>query len=103
MGVGAARELSALQCLGRPAVQRREHHRLTDWRVESAAKRLKGQLLTHKLPVEIIGPAQSFYGRRSQYYFWQIVTKSKNRNNLLELAKAVPSDWSVDLDPQDLL
>jgi hypothetical protein len=31
------------------------------------------------------------------------VAKSKDRDLLLELAKIVPSDWQIDLDPADLL
>ncbi len=70
---------------------------------EVAALKLKTKLAAAMLPVEIIGPMPSFYGRRGQNYYYQLVLKSKSRGNLVELAKLVPSDWSIDLDPSDLL
>jgi primosomal protein N' (replication factor Y) len=70
---------------------------------EQAAGRLKEELLAQGLPVEIIGPAPSFYARRGRYHYWQIIVKSKSRKYLLELAQIVPADWTVDLDPTDLL
>jgi primosomal protein N' (replication factor Y) len=69
---------------------------------QNAADRLKEELLAKKLPVEIIGPAPSFYARRGRYHYWQIVVKSKHRDYLLNLAEVVPADWSVNLDPMDL-
>jgi primosomal protein N' (replication factor Y) len=70
---------------------------------EQAAKKLKQQLLLQKMPVEIIGPTPSFYARRGKYYYWQIIIKSKQRSYLLELAKIVPQDWTINLDPVNLL
>jgi primosomal protein N' (replication factor Y) len=70
---------------------------------QTAASRVKIGLLAQKLPVEIIGPTPSFYGRRARYYYWQLVIKGKQREHLLYLAKQVPSDWVVDLDPVNLL
>ena len=70
---------------------------------ELAAQRLKTKLLAEKLPVEIIGPAPSFFGKRGSNYYWQIVVKSKDRKHLVSLAKLAPTDWSIDLDPGDLL
>jgi primosomal protein N' (replication factor Y) (superfamily II helicase) len=71
--------------------------------VEQATKKLKNDLLDKKLPVEIIGPTPAFYSRRGKYYYWQLIIKSKQRNHQLELAKLVPSDWSINLDPVNLL
>ncbi len=70
---------------------------------ELAANRLKVKLLAEKLPVEVIGPAPSFFGKRGKNYYWQIVVKSKDRGHLVQLAKLAPSDWSIDLDPSNLL
>lgn len=70
---------------------------------ETAAKKLASQLRALKLPVEIIGPTPSFYGRRGDNYYWQLVAKSKDRKHLVGLAKSVPPDWTIDLDPSDLL
>ena len=70
---------------------------------EKAAKQLAMELARRKLPVEIVGPTPSFYGRRGRYYNWQLVLKSKDRKHLVELSKAVPANWTVDLDPANLL
>ncbi|MBI5906492.1 primosomal protein N' [Candidatus Saccharibacteria bacterium] len=70
---------------------------------ENASKKLMTTLRQAGLPVEIIGPAASFYGRRAGYYYWQIVVKSKNRGHLVNLAKLAPADWTIDLDPTNLL
>jgi len=70
---------------------------------QTASERLKSQLATQGLPVEIIGPTPAFYARRGKYYYYQLVAKSKDRDHLLALAKTVPSDWQIDLDPADLL
>jgi primosomal protein N' (replication factor Y) len=70
---------------------------------EQASKKLKADLAAQKLPVEIIGPTPSFYSRRGKYYYWQIVLKSKQHSHLVELAKKVPQDWSINIDPINLL
>lgn len=70
---------------------------------QKAADRLKEQLASQNLPVEVIGPAPSFYARRGRYYYYQLVLKSKERSYLVQLAKLAPANWMVDLDPIDLL
>jgi primosomal protein N' (replication factor Y) len=70
---------------------------------QTAAEQLAKQLAAKKLPVEIIGPTPSFYGRRGRYYYWQLVVKSKQRGHLQELTRSAPSNWMADLDPVDLL
>jgi primosomal protein N' len=60
-------------------------------------------LLAQKLPVEIIGPAPNFYARKGKYYYYQLVIKSKNRAHLQKLARLAPKDWTIDLDPTNLL
>lgn len=70
---------------------------------ETAAIRLRQTLTAQGLPVEIIGPAPRFYGRRGKHYFYQLVARSKDRRQLLKLADKVPADWQIDIDPSDLL
>lgn len=70
---------------------------------ETASLRLKKALLDKKLPVEVIGPTPSFYARRGNRYYYQLVVKSKQRKYLETLAKEVPAEWQVNLDPVDLL
>lgn len=77
--------------------------RTTSAGAESAAMSLAKQLAVLKLPVEIVGPTPAFYGRRGRYYYWQLVLKSKQRKYLLKLAQHVPPNWTIDLDPIDLL
>lgn len=77
--------------------------RLTLDGAQTAAENLKKKLARQKLPVEIIGPTPNFYARRGQYYYYQLVCKSKDRDHLVALAKEVPADWTVDLDPINLL
>ncbi len=77
--------------------------RLTPKGAQTAAERLKKELLQASLPVEVIGPTPSFHGRSGRYYYWQLVVKSKDRSDLLNLADLVPSGWTIDLDPPNLL
>lgn len=70
---------------------------------QTAASQLKRTLSSEGLPVEIIGPAPSFYEKRGSYYYWQLVLKSKDRTHLLALAEKVPAGWNIDLDPVNLL
>lgn len=70
---------------------------------QTAAQKLKDDLAAAGLPIEIIGPTPSFYARRGKYFYYQLVCKSKTRDHLLALAKLVPPDWQIDLDPADLL
>lgn len=70
---------------------------------EKAANKLQLELSAKGLLVEIIGPTPAFYARRGKYYYWQLVIKSKNRDHLVQLAKEVPQDWTIDLDPANLL
>jgi len=77
--------------------------RATSAGASTAANRLKDQIINQKLPVEVIGPTPAFYGRRGRYHYWQLVAKSKDRKNLVEIARSVPADWRIDLDPINLL
>lgn len=70
---------------------------------QNASENLKQMLIREALPVEIIGPAPSFYERRGNNYYWQLIIKSKDRSHLLALAQKVPTGWSIDIDPIDLL
>ena len=70
---------------------------------ETASDRLRDTLVGAGLPVEVIGPTPAFYARRGRNFYYQLVVKSKDRDHLLALAKIVPSDWQIDIDPADLL
>ena len=52
----------------------------------------------------VLGPSPSFYERANGAYRWQIIIKSTQRNELLELARLVPqTKWQVEIDPVSLL
>jgi len=69
---------------------------------EQSATRLKDELKT-KFKVRIEGPAPAFHERFQDKFQWQLVIKSKNRNELLNLIKVLPGNLSFDIDPLDLL
>ena len=70
-----------------------------------AARELKA-LIQKKAPksVQILGPSPAFYERAHGTYRWQIIIKSPQRGDLIEIAKLVPdTKWQVELDPISLL
>ncbi len=70
---------------------------------QTAAASLAGDLKSSGLKIQVIGPTPSFYEKSSKGYTWQLVIKTKDRSQLIELVKALPSGWSYDLDPANLL
>lgn len=68
---------------------------------ETTAKSLADKL--NKLHgVEIMGPALRLHARAMGKYHWQIIVKSKNRQNLVNITKSAPKDWKYNLDPTTL-
>jgi primosomal protein N' (replication factor Y) len=53
--------------------------------------------------LEVLGPTPAFYERLGGMYRWQLVVKSKNRAELVQIAVNVPAGWQADLDPVSLL
>ncbi len=51
----------------------------------------------------VLGPAPAFLERSGGYYSWHIIIKSKQRKQLVEIAANLPSGWTADLDPINLL
>lgn len=70
---------------------------------ESAALALKSEIEHAGYKVRVEGPAPSFYERLQGKYQWQLVVKAVNRSELLKIIASLPSGWSYDLDPLDLL
>lgn len=61
-------------------------------------------VLTQKHPgTTIDGPAPSFHPRERGKYSWQILVKSRSRKQLLSMISELPSGWSYDIDPNNLL
>jgi primosomal protein N' (replication factor Y) len=57
------------------------------------------QQLSRLKGIQLLGPSPSFYEKSLRGYSWQIVIKSKKRSALVEIAKQLPDDWIVDIDP----
>lgn len=70
---------------------------------EMASKKLSDQISASGYEVIIEGPAPSFYEKIQGKYQWQIVVKSRRRGELLKIIKKLPSQWSYDIDPLNLL
>lgn len=70
---------------------------------ESAAAKLKSEIESSGRKVRIEGPAPSFYERFQNKYQWQLVIKSKDREELLKIISDLPANVSYDIDPVDLL
>jgi len=61
------------------------------------------KLETLPLRTSIEGPAPSFHEKIMGKYQWQLIIKAKNRNELLKIIPQLPSGWSHDIDPMNLL
>ena len=70
---------------------------------EEAALKLKNEIESSGAKVRVEGPAPAFYERLQNKYQWQLVVKARERGELLKVIAALPSGWSYDLDPLDLL
>lgn len=70
---------------------------------ETASKRLVKELQSSGLRIAIIGPTPSFYEKTAGKYRWQILVKAKDRRQLLKAIGLLPSGWSYDIDPANLL
>ncbi|HUC89923.1 MAG TPA: primosomal protein N' [Patescibacteria group bacterium] len=53
--------------------------------------------------ITIEGPAPSFHEKVQNKYAWQIIIKSNNRQLLVNIIQDLPSGWSYDIDPMNLL
>lgn len=73
----------------------------------AAAAKHKAQaafdLIKDQSGIQILGPAPAFAERLHGSYHWQLIIKSKSRAKLVEIAKMLPSGWTIDLDPINLL
>ncbi len=64
------------------------------------------KIIEKKAPksIKILGPSPAFYERAHGTYRWQILLKSNQRAELLQLVELVPdTKWQVELDPISLL
>lgn len=70
---------------------------------QTAAETLNRQLAQSGLKIKIIGPSPSFYEKLSGKYQWQIIIKSKQRQELLRVIATLPANWNYDIDPNNFL
>lgn len=70
---------------------------------EQAAKNFAEVIRSSSLRVIVEGPAPSFHERIQNKYGWQLVLKAKDRQQLLQIIAMLPSGWSYDIDPMNLL
>ena len=69
---------------------------------EAAAYKLKAEIQAgYRVRVE--GPAPSFYEKLQGKYQWQLIVKAVDRSELLKIISHLPTNWSYDIDPADLL
>jgi primosomal protein N' (replication factor Y) len=77
--------------------------RVTSRSAQLAAQKLANQLQEDKLRIVVEGPSPCFHERVNDKYCWQIVIKAKDRDELIKVIKSLPSGWSYDIDPMNLL
>ncbi len=68
-----------------------------------ASELLARQLYSSDLKIAVEGPTPAFHEKIQNKYQWQLVVKSKDRSELLKIIKRLPSGWSYDIDPMNLL
>lgn len=77
--------------------------RATSASAEKSAVALHKQLQDLYPKIIIEGPAPGFHPRESGKYRWQLVVKSPSRTALLQIISLLPSGWTYDIDPINLL
>ena len=68
-----------------------------------ACSNLIKKLISIDQNIEISGPAPSFHEKMNGKFEWQIILKAKNRKSLVEIINTLPSGFSYDIDPANLL
>jgi primosomal protein N' (replication factor Y) len=70
---------------------------------KTAAEKALGELKLAGLKIRFIGPSPSFREKTGGKYSWQIIAKSKDRQELIKLIPLLPSGTFYDIDPASLL
>jgi len=76
--------------------------RASDVSAQKAAQQL-GVTLRERHSVTVDGPAPSFHGKVQNKFVWQLIIKAKRREQLVSIIRELPSGWSYDIDPMNLL
>ncbi len=77
--------------------------RATSKSAEKAALALADTLGKAHPHATIEGPAASFHPRERGKYSWQLLIKAPHRQTLVDVINQLPSGWSYDIDPSNLL
>lgn len=77
--------------------------RATAKTAEKAANELAYALASTYPSCTVEGPAPSFHPRERGKYSWQVLIKAADRKSLTSIIKSLPSGWSYDIDPKNLL
>lgn len=77
--------------------------RATSQAAEKAAQELTSKLAANYPGLTIEGPTPAFHPRERGKYNWQMVIKASRRSLLVDIIGALPSGWSYDIDPVNLL
>jgi primosomal protein N' (replication factor Y) len=70
---------------------------------QNASEALAAQLRNSGLQIIVEGPAPAFHEKVTGKYQWQLIIKAKRRGQLLNVIENLPSGWSHDIDPMNLL
>ncbi|MEO8785268.1 MAG: primosomal protein N' [Candidatus Saccharimonadales bacterium] len=70
---------------------------------EMAAQKLHDELRKSGLKIKVSQPAPSFYQKIGGKHHWQLIVRAKDRSQLIEVIERLPSGWSFDIDPLNLL
>lgn len=68
-----------------------------------ACEKIKDIVTANHFKVKIEGPTPRYIEKIGDKYAWQLIIKSKDRQQLTSIIKALPSNCTYDLDPSDLL
>jgi len=70
---------------------------------QKAAETFASSLYKSSLRIAVEGPAPAFHEKIQNKYQWQIVIKARDRAELIKVIALLPSGWSYDIDPMNLL
>jgi primosomal protein N' (replication factor Y) (superfamily II helicase) len=70
---------------------------------QQAAERLASQISSSNNNIRLEGPAPAFQEKVQNKFIWQLIVKAKRREYLTDIIAALPSGWSHDIDPMNLL
>jgi primosomal protein N' (replication factor Y) len=68
-----------------------------------AAENFVAQLRSQNINIKIEGPTPSFHEKIQNKFVWQVIIKAKRRKDLTNIIEHLPSGWSYDIDPMNLL